>query len=76
MRRGYVIAAEGVHVGLTAEDTGGGFSFVKLMPDPRWPDWQAAPACITVGEPAGAGCGDAVRHRRPPDVRQYGLPPA
>jgi hypothetical protein len=56
VRRGYVITAEGVHVGLTAEDTAGGFSFVKLMPDPRWPDWQAAPACITVGDTAPA-CG-------------------
>jgi hypothetical protein len=56
IRRGYVITAEGVHVGLTEGDTAGGFSFVKLTPDPRWPDWEAAPACITLGETAPA-CG-------------------
>jgi hypothetical protein len=56
IRRGYVITAGGVHVGLTAANTGGGFAFVKLLPDPRWQDWAAAPACITVADTAPA-CG-------------------
>jgi hypothetical protein len=56
VRHGYVVTSEGVHVGLTAEDTAGGFSFVKLTADRQWHDWSGAPACITVGDAAPA-CG-------------------
>jgi hypothetical protein len=58
MRRGYVAARTGVHVGLTRANTRGDFHFVKLAPDLGIAgEWQAAPACITVDAPAPAACG-------------------
>lgn len=47
--KGYVVTRNGVHVGLNAAVTRGGFSYAKLQPDPRIPgEWQAAPVCIVV----------------------------
>ncbi|WP_312313025.1 hypothetical protein [Atlantibacter sp.] len=47
--KGYVVTREGVHVGLNAAVTGGGFSYVKLEPDPQVAgEWQPAPVCIVV----------------------------
>jgi hypothetical protein len=51
LRSGYIITAEGVHVGLTAANTGG-FAFTQLgdtrySADPR--DWPEASICVAVG---------------------------
>lgn len=61
MRSGYVITAKGVHVGLTAQNTGD-FGFIQLTPvpdahDPRDPrDWAQAPMCVSVNQsPCMAG---------------------
>ncbi len=56
LRRGYVVTRTGVHVGLTAADTAGGFAFARLVRDARWPDWAQAQACITIATTAPA-CG-------------------
>ncbi|MET0402524.1 MAG: hypothetical protein ABW123_08975 [Cystobacter sp.] len=52
MRGGYLITAEGVHVGLTAKNASG-FGFIQLIRtpasiDPR--DWAQAPICVVVNE--------------------------
>lgn len=58
--KGYVVTRNGVHVGLNAEVTKGGFSYAKLQPDPHIPgEWQAAPVCIVVNSDAKR-CGTAL----------------
>ncbi|WP_051356957.1 hypothetical protein [Azorhizobium doebereinerae] len=56
MRRGYVVSRRGVLVGLDAASTAG-FSFVKLDKSPVYPDWSAAPVCISVAGTAPPACG-------------------
>src|SRR5215475_2039174 len=48
MRRGYIVTRRGVHVGLTAANTQGDFSYVKLASAPDGRDWAATPGCISV----------------------------
>ena len=57
-RRGYVLGAEGVHVGLTEANTRGDFTFVKLMRQPDRPDWSAVPACFSLNGQAPPACGN------------------
>jgi hypothetical protein len=56
-RRGYVLTAHGVHVGLTGANTRGAFSFTKLSRQPNRPDWAATPACISLNGAAPPACG-------------------
>lgn len=56
-RRGYILAAEGVHVGLTRENTRGDFRFIKLERQPDRPDWAATPACIALNGASPPACG-------------------
>jgi hypothetical protein len=56
-RRGYVLTAHGVHVGLTGANTRGEFSFTKLSRQPDRPDWSATPACISLNGQAPPACG-------------------
>lgn len=56
-RHGYMLAAEGVHVGLTRENTRGDFRFIKLERQPDRPDWAATPACITLNGASPPACG-------------------
>ncbi len=56
-RRGYVLTAEGIHVGLTRENTRGEFRFVKLERQDALPDWKAVPACISIAGQAPPACG-------------------
>lgn len=55
IRRGYVVTRTGVHVGLDAGLVAG-FQFVKLEKSLVYPDWSAAPACISLGGRAST-CG-------------------
>jgi len=57
MRRGYIVTRRGVHVGLTAANTQGDFSYVKLASAPDGRDWAATPACISVNGTKPAACG-------------------
>jgi hypothetical protein len=57
MRRGYIVTRRGVHIGLTAANTQGDFSYVKLAPAPDGGDWAAIPACISVNGAKPAACG-------------------
>jgi predicted aspartyl protease len=57
IRRGYIVTRRGVHVGLTAANTQGDFSYVKLAPAPDGQGWAATPACISVNEAKPAACG-------------------
>jgi hypothetical protein len=57
IRRGYVVTRRGVHVGLTAANTRGDFSYVKLAPGPDGQAWAATPACISVNGAKPAACG-------------------
>jgi hypothetical protein len=57
MRRGYIVTRRGVHVGLTAANTQGDFSYVKLAPGPDGQGWAATPACISVNGAKPAACG-------------------
>jgi hypothetical protein len=56
-RRGYVLTAEGVHVGLTRANTRGAFRFVKLERQADRPDWSGVPACISLNRQEPAACG-------------------
>ena len=56
-RHGYILTAEGVHVGLTRENTRGDFRFVKLERQPDRPDWAATPACIALDGASPPACG-------------------
>ena len=56
-RRGYVLTAHGVHVGLTGANTRGVFSFTKLSRQPNRPDWSATPACISLNGGTPRACG-------------------
>ncbi|MGF7158562.1 hypothetical protein FHS85_000172 [Rhodoligotrophos appendicifer] len=56
LHQGYVVTREGVHVGLTAANTGGGFAYSKLQRQETIEDWAAAPMCVDVDD-TPAGCG-------------------
>ena len=56
-RRGYILSPEGVHVGLTGENTRGEFRFIKLARAADRPDWASLPACISVNRQTPAACG-------------------
>jgi predicted aspartyl protease len=61
IRRGYVLTARGVHVGLTRANTRGRYRFVKLDPHPRVPgDWLGVPVCISVDGREPGACGRAL----------------
>lgn len=57
IRRGYIVTRRGVHVGLTATNTQGDFSYVKLTPGSDGQVWAATPACISVNGAKPAACG-------------------
>jgi hypothetical protein len=57
MRRGYIVTRRGVHVGLTAANTQGEFSYVKLARATNDQDWAPTPACISVNDAKPAACG-------------------
>lgn len=56
-RQGYILSREGVHVGLTGENTKGGFRYLKLDRKPDNSDWRATPACISVNGAVPPACG-------------------
>ncbi len=56
-RRGYVLTAEGVDVGLTAVTTRGDIRFIKLERQADLPDWKGIPACITIAGATPPACG-------------------
>jgi len=56
-RRGYIVARQGVHVGLTADNTRGDFAYVKLAPAANGRDWAPLPACISINGMTPAACG-------------------
>jgi signal transduction histidine kinase/DNA-binding NarL/FixJ family response regulator len=56
-RRGYILSPEGVHIGLTGENTRGDFRFVKLERQADGADWAGTPACISLDEQTPAACG-------------------
>ncbi len=56
-RRGYVLTADGVDVGLTAETTRGDIRFIKLERQADLPDWAGIPACITIAGKTPPACG-------------------
>lgn len=56
LARGYVVGREGVRVGITDRDREG-FSLVKLRPDARTGDWEAAPVCLALEGRTPRACG-------------------
>jgi hypothetical protein len=56
-RRGFILSPEGVHIGLTGENTRGEFRFVKLERQPNGADWAGTPACISLDQRTPAACG-------------------
>ena len=56
-RKGYVLRAEGIDVGIDEKVARGDFRFVKLERQEDLPDWKAVPACISVGGASPAACG-------------------
>jgi hypothetical protein len=57
MRRGYIVTRRGIHIGLTAGNTQGDFSYVKLAPAADGKDWAGTPVCISVNGAQPAACG-------------------
>jgi hypothetical protein len=55
LRRGYLVTSNGVSIGLTATNTQGDFSYVKLAR--AGDDWAATPVCISVNGTTPAACG-------------------
>jgi len=56
-RRGYVVTRRGVALGLTPE-VARGFTYVKLEKSPQFPDWAAAPVCMSLGGREPPACGN------------------
>lgn len=59
-RNGYILTAQGVHVGLTAANTRGTFRYIKLDAHearPEGSDWSAVPACISIDRATPLSCG-------------------
>ncbi|MBB3932855.1 hypothetical protein GGR25_003919 [Kaistia hirudinis] len=56
-RRGYVVTAEGIHIGLTSAAAEGDFRFIKLKKMNKVDDWAGIPACISIGGQMPAACG-------------------
>ncbi|CAA0087816.1 Uncharacterised protein [Starkeya nomas] len=59
-RQGYILASEGVHVGLTPANTRGAFRYLKLDRRPDGTDWQATPACVSLRGATPPACGTAL----------------
>ncbi|MFH1557227.1 MAG: hypothetical protein ABII76_20615 [Pseudomonadota bacterium] len=59
VRRGYVVTKRGVQVGLTGENAAG-FAFTKLVRSTEFPDWAAAPACLSLNGRMPDACGTAL----------------
>ena len=57
IRRGYIVTRRGVHISLTAANTRGDFSYVKLPPAPDGRGWASTPACIAINDAKPAACG-------------------
>ncbi len=57
IRRGYIVTRRGVHIGLTAANTQGDFSYVKLATAPDGRGWAPTPACISINDAKPAACG-------------------
>jgi len=57
LRRGYIVTRQGVHIGLTADNTRGDFAYVKLAPAATGRDWAPLPACIAINDATPAACG-------------------
>lgn len=56
LRRGYIVGASGVQIGLGAGDASG-FARVKLKPDAATGDWAAAPVCLSLEDRRPDACG-------------------
>lgn len=56
IRRGYVVSQRVLQVGLDA-NVAAGFSFVKLEKSTVYPDWSAAPACLSLEGKTPPACG-------------------
>ena len=57
IRRGYIVTRRGVYIGLTAANTQGDFSYVKLATAPDGRGWAPTPACISINDAKPAACG-------------------
>ena len=57
LRRGYILSAEGVHIGLTSENTRGDFRFLKLERNRADTDWAPPPACLSLNGTTPPACG-------------------
>jgi hypothetical protein len=57
IRRGYIVTRRGVHISLTAANTQGDFSYVKLPAAPDGRGWASMPACIAINDGKPAACG-------------------
>lgn len=61
MRRGYIVTRSGVYIGLTADNTQGNFSYVKLAQNSDADNpWKSATVCITVNHQTPAACGNSL----------------
>jgi hypothetical protein len=82
LRRGYIVTRQGVHVGLTADNTRGDFAYLKLAPATNGRDWAPLPACISINGATPAACGSLLMdtgvttmyltvpdEQTPPDIR-------
>ena len=56
-RRGYILSAQGVHVGLTAANTRGAFRYRKLARAADTKDWAALQACVSLNGRTPPACG-------------------
>ncbi len=56
-RQGYILSPEGVHIGLTRENTRGDFRFLKLERNRDGTDWAPTPACLSLNGATPPACG-------------------
>jgi hypothetical protein len=56
-RKGFILTAQGVHVGLTGANTAGAFRYIKLDTQEARSDWSPVPACISIDRTMPLACG-------------------
>jgi hypothetical protein len=61
LHAGYILTAQGIDIGLSSDDVGEGFTFVKLRASPKAGSrWEAARACIRLSDAEQRYCGTAL----------------
>jgi hypothetical protein len=56
-RKGYVLTSEGIHIGLSPQNTADSFTYIKLERNSEGTDWSPLPTCISINGKTPPACG-------------------